>query len=344
MRNFFIIYLLLLAPLASHANPAGEELFEKYCVSCHSTEGKGGVGVPLSLPSFIDSTSDNYLRKTIRYGRPGRVMPSFSSLSDEQIVDIVKYMRTWTGHPGKIYSTKNIKGHVKHGRELFKQYCSNCHGAGGEGGLGTGVTFSRPRDLPIIAPSLNNPGFLSSIEDEFIKYTLEHGREGTPMTSFKAMGLSDQDLNDLVAYVRNFEAGPYPEDTLEADTSIISVESPYNLEETVENVKRAIIGKNFRVIRDQYLDQGLVEPGKENKDQVMIYFCNFNFLNKALAIDPRVGMFLPCRVTVVKSGDKVTIMAINPLKLSPLFNNNELNDACREMHQVYTELLEEASL
>ena len=76
----------------------------------------------------------------------------------------------------------------------------------------------------------------------------------------------------------------------------------------------------------------------------MIYFCNFNFLNKALAIDPRVGMFLPCRVTVVKSGDKVNIMAINPLKLSPLFNNSELNDACREMYEVYTELLEEASL
>lgn len=344
MKKIFGLICLLLVTGVTQANPEGQALFNKHCIACHGTSGQGGVGIPLSLPSFIDSVSDNYLRKTIRYGRPGRIMPSFDNLSDNDILNIVKYMRTWTGKPGQSYSNKHIKGNNRAGKQLFNQYCAGCHSEGGTGGKGTGVTFSRPRDAAIIAPSLNNPGFLSSAEDEFIKATLENGRQGTPMTSYKALGLSDADLNNLVSYIRNFEGGPYPDEPLATDKVILKVESPYSVEETVKNVSQAIIGKNFKLIRTQYLDQGLVEEGKENKEQVIIYFCNFNFLNKALAIDPRVGMFLPCRITIVKQDDKVYIMAINPLKTSSIFNNSELNEACKEMYQIYNELLEEASL
>jgi cytochrome c oxidase cbb3-type subunit 3 len=73
-----------------------------------------------------------------------------------------------------------------------------------------------------------------------------------------------------------------------------------------------------------------------------MHFCNFRFLFSARAIDPRVGLFLPCRVTVVKTGNKVRIMAINPLHLSRLFNNDELDQACKHMHQVYVSILKDA--
>jgi len=322
----------------------GLQLFENNCSVCHGSKGQGGVGIPLSLPSFIDSVSDNYLRKSIRYGRPGRVMPSFNNLSDTEILAIVKYMRTWTGNKGRVFSNKQVKGNAKAGKKLFNQYCVSCHNAGGTGGVGTGVTFSRPRDAAIIAPSLNNPGFLSSAEDLFIKETLMEGRPGTPMMSYKAHGLSEQDINNLVKYIRNFEGGPYPYQAYDTDSAVIKVESPYTFEETLENVKGAILGKNFKLIRTQALNQGLVERGKENNKQMIVYFCNFNFLNRALAIDPRIGFFLPCRVTVVEQNGKVFIMSTNPLKLSNLFNNHELNEACKEMYDIYTELLEEASL
>lgn len=322
----------------------GQQLFEQNCSVCHGSQGQGGVGIPLSFPSFIDSVSDNYIRKTIRYGRPGRVMPSFTNLSDQEILSIVQYMRTWTGNKGKTFSNKSVKGDPKAGKQLFNQYCVACHSQGGTGGIGTGVTFSRPRDAAIIAPSLNNPGFLSSAEDLFIKETLMNGRAGTPMMSYKTHGLSEQNINNLVSYIRNFEGGPYPYEAYETGPAIIKVESSYSVEETVENLKNAIIGKNFKLIRVQPLNKGLVEPGKENNEQIIIYFCNFNFLNKALAIDPRIGIFLPCRVTVAKQGDKVFIMSTNPLKVSNMFNNHELKEACKEMHAIYTELLEEASL
>lgn len=344
MYKLITLTLLILPTFLVNAAPTGQQLFEKNCSSCHGTSGQGGVGIPLSLPSFIDSVSDNYLRKTIRYGRPGRVMPSFNNLSDDEIFTVVKYMRTWTGNKGKVYSKKHIKGNAKAGKKLFNQYCIACHNTGGTGGVGTGVTFSRPRDAAIIAPSLNNPGFLSSAEDQFIKDTLMNGRAGTPMMSYKAHGLSEKDINNLVKYIRNFEGGPYPYKAYDTESAILKVKSPYDMEETINTVKDAIIGKNFKIIRTQEVNKGLVKSGEENKKQVIIYFCNFNFLYKALAIDPRVGMFLPCRITIVQEKDSVSIMAINPLKIASIFNNNELVEACKEMYEIYSELLEEASL
>ena len=109
-------------------------------------------------------------------------------------------------------------------------------------------------------------------------------------------------------------------------------------------MKDSIVSHNVLLIRTEFLEHGLVEEGKENKQQVIMHFCNFKFLFDALAIDPRVGMFLPCRITVVEREGKVLVMTINPMYLSKLFNNDELNGACEEMHEVYSAIIEDATL
>jgi cytochrome c oxidase cbb3-type subunit 3 len=157
--------------------------------------------------------------------------------------------------------------------------------------------------------------------------------------------MSEQQIDDVVSYVRSFENNPLDKQKhVEITDNVISYESPYSLQETVDAIKRAAIGKNFRIIRVQPLDQGLVEEGKENQSQVIIYFCNFQLLNDALAVDPRVGLFLPCRVTVVEEKGKVNVLAVNPKRLSVLFNNYELDRLCSEMQQTYESIIEEATL
>ena len=125
---------------------------------------------------------------------------------------------------------------------------------------------------------------------------------------------------------------------------IILFESEHDLEQTLENLKQAVVGRNFRIIREQFLDQGLVVEGEEDARRIIIYFCNFAFLNDALAIDPRVGLFLPCRITVVESKHGVQVMSINPKNLSRLFNNSELDRYCQQMHDLYAEIMEDATL
>jgi len=343
--RLIIIAVFMIATGIVQAAPDGGQLYATHCAVCHGDKGTGGVGIPLALPSFLESVDDDFLRKTIRHGRPGRVMPAFPALSDAQLNAIVSFIRGWSGKPVPVFSYKPLKGSPEHGRELYVSYCARCHGAEGEGGKGTGVTFSRRRDLPIIAPALNNPGFQAAASDEMIRHTLEYGREGTPMRSFLVQGLSEEDINDLVSYIRSFSGEPVATDhAVGTESPVLVADSPYTLEETIENLRQSIISQNFQLIRTDYLEHGLVEEGKENKNQVVLHFCNFKFLYDALAIDPRVGMFLPCRVTVVQVDGKVQVMTINPMYLSHLFNNNELDDACKRMTAVYRAIIEDATL
>lgn len=334
-----LLALLMADPAAAAVD--GARLYGRHCAACHGADGNGGVGVPLALPSFLGSVPDDYLRKSIRLGRPGRVMPAFRSLRDTEVEAIVAHIRAWSPRPVADFAAATVHGDATRGAALYAKHCAACHGGNGEGGHGNGVTMSRPRDLPILAPALNNAGFLAAATDQMIRATLINGRAGTPMGSFLKQGLSETDIDDVVAFVRAFERTPPAAHSAAVDSPVIVRTSPYSFEQTVQNLKNAVIGVNFRLIRLQYLDEGFVPEGKENKKQVMVYSCNFNFLNDALKVDPRVGMFLPCRITVVEQGGKVLVMAVNPKRLSTIFNNRELDQMCEQMHKIYVDMIEE---
>jgi len=340
-----IAILLLIATSGSIAAPRGDALYEKKCGACHGLDGSGGVGIPLSLPSFQASVDDHFLFNNIRHGRPGRVMPAYPDLSDAQVNAIVKHIRSLAPNikPVVFDNKRVVKGDVTRGKQLYGENCAQCHGANGEGGHGTGVTFSRPRDLPIIAPALNNAGFLAAASDEMIRHTITYGRRGTPMQAFGRKGQNEQQINDIVAFIRTFEQSKHWA-PIAVDEATITMESSYSLEESVENLQRAAIGKNFKIIRVQNLEDGMFPEEDQDKSAVIVYFCNFNFVNRAINIDPRVGLFLPCRITVAERDGVVTLTAMNPRFMSRFYNNSELDEACTEMYDTYIEIMEEATL
>ncbi len=349
-RACLLILSLLAAPWlyapAAGAADNGARLYAQYCAACHGSHGTGGVGVPLALPDFLAAADNEYLRQTIRLGRPGRVMPAFRQLSDAQVSAIVGHIRGWApaGVSAPARDATPVKGDAGHGQKLFAQYCSACHGSNGEGGPGTGVTFSRPRELPILAPALNNRGFLAAASDAMIKTTLMRGRQDTPMQSFLKQGLGEQDIDDIVAYVRAFEHAPLPAKKPAGDESPIIVrESPYDMDKTIEKLKIAIGAANLRLIRVEPFDKSFFGHDKEDKHYVAIDSCDFNFLDQALKIDPRVGLFLPCRFTLAEQDGKVRVMVINPKRLSAIFNNSELDQLCDKMYHVYVNILEDAT-
>lgn len=353
---FFIIAISSISAMAYAAEQAeeisenirsGQDLFHKHCAVCHGSEGAGGVGIPLNMDDFLSTSSDSYLHKTIRLGRPGRIMPAFNTFSEQQVDDIIHYIRSWKPNiKAPIYSTEPIDGDVKKGLAVYDAACSNCHREQGIGAEGTGVTFSRPRDEEILAPAIGNSAFLASAPDQMIKQIIMTGRESTPMDSAASMGIDEQDVNNVVSYLRSLAANNKTNDVLanKTDDAVISFESSYSLEETIENIKQAAQGYNFRYIRSQTLDQGFVDKSQESNKQHLIYFCNFTFLNEALAIDPRIGMFLPFRATIVEKDDTVLVMTVSPDYLCSLFNNNELKQKCDFMADKYEAILEESTL
>ena len=74
-------------------NPVSEErkqelshMLKHDCGSCHGLKLTGGLGPPLS-PGNLEGFSNEFLRLTILYGRPGTPMPPFKDLLTEQEVN-----------------------------------------------------------------------------------------------------------------------------------------------------------------------------------------------------------------------------------------------------------------
>ena len=340
--------LLALCGLATGAvaAPDGRELYIEHCSACHQIEGQGGIGLPLPAEKLAD-VSDDYLRKTLRLGRPGRVMPAFQRLSDAQVDAIVGFLRKRTETTERVFSDQPVDGDAGRGQVLYTEHCVKCHGADGSGeGEGTGVTTSRDRSFLVMPSSISNEGFLASAPDGMIQRVIAVGRKWSGMPAFGGAKMTDAEINDVVAYVRSFEQQVEEPEPLEADERPTHVyDSPYDFETTVSNVKAALTGANFRIFPDRLLEQGLTDEFSVNTRQIGIRFCNFSVLFGMLKIEPRLGIVLPCRITIMEREDGSVILTVPNLRVvSRWFNNDELVELWDRMEETFVEIVEEATL
>lgn len=94
------------AALVGGETGIGHDIFVAACSACHGQSGEGvdGLGKPLSNSAFVDNKTDTELIAFIKMGRPiwdaenttGLDMPPKGgnpALTDEQLADIVKYIR-----------------------------------------------------------------------------------------------------------------------------------------------------------------------------------------------------------------------------------------------------------
>lgn len=348
ISRFFIIALIALAwPLQAQAAPDGAALYETHCAACHQVNG-GGIGLPLAA-SKLAMVPDDYIRATIRHGRVGRIMPAFPELSDAQVNAITAYIRSWSGVNGPVYPNTPVNGDPARGKSIYEVYCSSCHAVDGSGeGLGTGVTYSRERKFATMPPAITNPGFLASASDQMIRRAIMLGRPGTAMQSFLDVGLKQDDIDDLVSYIRSFESSPLATGQAEDEASkppALIFDSPYDFDATILSLKSALEGRNFRHLPDRHLEKGLTSNALVNRRQITVRYCNFELLYQMMRVEPRLGVGLPCRITVVEGDDgSVQLIAMNLRLISTLFNNDQLRDLADEMHEVQLEIIDEALL
>jgi alcohol dehydrogenase (cytochrome c) len=76
------------------AAAAGRTTYDQTCASCHGPAGRGDRGPALDTGAFARGGDDGALFHTIRTGVPGSQMPAFPRLTDDQVWQIVSYIRT----------------------------------------------------------------------------------------------------------------------------------------------------------------------------------------------------------------------------------------------------------
>lgn len=139
-------------------------------------------------------------------------------------------------------------------------------------------------------------------------------------------------------------AEPAPEADNTEGLMTLTYDSSYNFEETVANLRETIEAHNFRTFPDRFLEQGLTDEFSVNQRQLSIRFCNFSQLYAALQLEPRLGVLLPCAITVVEreNGD-VQLIAANIEAMAELFGNEQLSDLMEQLQQSYADILEEVT-
>jgi len=147
-------------PLANNPTAAaeGERIYNGTCQTCHGANGAGdaGRGGPaLNLTGLKQGDGDADLFRTIRQGVPGTQMPPFKGLRDEQVWQVVSYIRTLQGRGAASTAARGAiapEGDVAAGEALFfgKAGCASCHEINARGGV-TGPDLSNAGRLTAAA-------------------------------------------------------------------------------------------------------------------------------------------------------------------------------------------------
>lgn len=187
--------------LDSTASAHAAGIYQKYCALCHgeNREGYAADHAPSLRSKSLMSTAtpSNFLRYTVQYGRENTAMAGYyeeqgGPLSYIEIELLLKWLEEQSGVEEPIrLSREPVRGDVALGAQLYANKCASCHGAEGQG---------------ISAPALGHPMLLATATDEFLKYAIVNGRDGTPMVGFKD-SLSDREVEAVTAFLRSRASG-----------------------------------------------------------------------------------------------------------------------------------------
>ena len=107
---------------------AGGARFRERCADCHGADAKEGVRGPDLTRLWDAEGSDQRVFQTIRSGVAGSIMPA-SPAPDQELLAIVAYLRNISTARAEASS-----GSAAHGEEIFAASCATCHRVNGRGG------------------------------------------------------------------------------------------------------------------------------------------------------------------------------------------------------------------
>jgi cytochrome c oxidase cbb3-type subunit 3 len=189
-----------------------DRLYKQNCSACHGEGGSGGPALDLANPNYQALVDDESLRHWITSGIPGTEMPAFGEsaggfLTPQQVDTLVAGMRSRWSHSDQkphdmpTYSSSTI-GTAEQGHQIFHVKCSSCHQQGQQ--------------------KITDTSYLALMSDQSLRTIVIAGRPDIGQPDWKQVQpgqpLTDQDVNDIVAYLHSLRSDtpgqPYPEATI----------------------------------------------------------------------------------------------------------------------------------
>ncbi|MFB3813851.1 MAG: c-type cytochrome [Terriglobales bacterium] len=194
-----------------------EEIYRGLCARCHGDKGDGRGMTNLYLDpaprdltkaAFMNSKPEERFLQSIKQGVPGTSMPPWGRmLSDEQVRGVLGYVfQNFVRGPRPELKPRKVPEQnpvawsaesISRGEHIFLQRCTGCHGrkADGKGPNSLDIT-PRPRNL-------RNQAFIQSVSDQRLFESILYGVQGTAMPSWIDYGLSQNDVGDLIHFIRS---------------------------------------------------------------------------------------------------------------------------------------------
>jgi uncharacterized protein (DUF302 family) len=115
-----------------------------------------------------------------------------------------------------------------------------------------------------------------------------------------------------------------------------------SFDDTIKLVTEGLKTKGFSVITEIRMHEKLKEKlNVDFKKYTIFGACNPSFALKALRMEDKIGVMLPCNVLVIEQAEGVIeVAAINPAASMQTISNPELTEMANEVSQILQSLVE----
>jgi uncharacterized protein (DUF302 family) len=125
---------------------------------------------------------------------------------------------------------------------------------------------------------------------------------------------------------------------------LFRIQSRKSLTEVAKALEAAAQKHKFGVLAVHDLKQKMKEKGVEFDRDCLIYeVCNPLQAKKVLEANAEISTPLPCRISLYREGDRVTLATLRPTALLDLFQTPALRSVAEEVEQTMRQMMEEAA-